>query len=217
LKVVVGGCGAPDGGMGMPDGGSDGGGMQCSPPGPVRSLSAQSDATSIAVTFAAPPDGVAPDRYQVRYQEGHLDVSDSNFLTLISAPEASASNLSSKITGLVPKTEYTIAVRGVSPCGTPSEPQVTYAITQQQQFVVLHGCFVATAAYGSELAGEVAALRRVRDARLLDNAAGRLFVAAYYGISPSLASAIAADAHLRALARVAIAPLVDWAKRLEPR
>jgi hypothetical protein len=69
-------------------------------------------------------------------------------------------------------------------------------------------CFVSTAAFGSSLAGEVAALRRFRDEHLLTNPPGRALVALYYRHSPSLARHIAAHGTLRAAARLALAPVL---------
>ena len=86
------------------------------------------------------------------------------------------------------------------------------ATTQKQKFVVLHGCFIATAAYGSPMAGDVAALRRLRDGAMLTNPLGTLAVAAYYALSPPLARAIASDERLRAGARTLLAPAVALAR-----
>ena len=69
------------------------------------------------------------------------------------------------------------------------------------KFTQLSGCFVATAAYGSEMEPQVAALRRVRDAL---RPRSPLFAAAadlYYRSGPAAAAVIARSDTARALAR----------------
>lgn len=48
------------------------------------------------------------------------------------------------------------------------------------------GCYIATAVYGSYNCPEVWTLRRYRDSALLPTPSGRLFVRAYYTVSPAL-------------------------------
>lgn len=70
------------------------------------------------------------------------------------------------------------------------------------------GCFIATAAYGSDLHPHVQALRDFRDKRLLTNEAGRRLVATYYRVSPPIADYIGERETLRAIVRGALTPVV---------
>ncbi|MFO7975234.1 MAG: IPT/TIG domain-containing protein, partial [Candidatus Hydrogenedentota bacterium] len=69
-------------------------------------------------------------------------------------------------------------------------------------------CFIATAAYGTSLEGDIEVLRTVRDTYLLNNAVGTAFVDAYYTVSPGLAGAVAKSPLLSALVRIALVPLI---------
>jgi hypothetical protein len=71
-------------------------------------------------------------------------------------------------------------------------------------------CFIATAAYGTETAGQLKILRDFRDQVLLKNALGSRFVEAYYKLSPPVAAFIAKSDFLRAVVReVLIDPMVN--------
>ena len=70
------------------------------------------------------------------------------------------------------------------------------------------GCFVATAAYGTPMAGEVRTLCDFRDAHLLNNPVGRRFVAFYYRVSPPIADFIAKHESLRSMVRFILKPVV---------
>jgi hypothetical protein len=70
------------------------------------------------------------------------------------------------------------------------------------------GCFIATAAYGSWLAPEVATLQEFRDRYLLTNQTGQSFVEWYYRVSPPAAAFIAEHESLKTAVRWGLAPVV---------
>lgn len=70
------------------------------------------------------------------------------------------------------------------------------------------GCFIATAAYGSQNSSSVRLLREFRDTRLLTNAPGRAFVRWYYEHSPAAALFLNERPALKPFVRAALAPAV---------
>jgi len=69
-------------------------------------------------------------------------------------------------------------------------------------------CFIATAAFGSPMAGEVAVLRKFRDRYLLKSEAGKKLVDIYYRFSPPIAEFIKHNPFLRFPIRILIKSLV---------
>jgi hypothetical protein len=116
--------------------------------------------------------------------------------------------------GLAPLTHYFVGVQAETECAR-GNVAVADVWTTEVHFTTVSPCFVATAAYGSTLAGEVGALRRFRDRHLRTNAAGRALVAAYYQWGPGLAEAERGNEPLRAAVRTALRPLVALAHAID--
>jgi hypothetical protein len=70
------------------------------------------------------------------------------------------------------------------------------------------GCFIATASFGSPMAGEVGILRNFRDEYLITNPIGQLFVSTYYKYSPKIADFIAENTFLKIFVRTTLYPIV---------
>jgi acyl carrier protein len=78
------------------------------------------------------------------------------------------------------------------------------------------GCFIATAVYGSPYANEVILLKEFRDNWLLNFRLGKIFVAFYYWISPTIANRIAKKNSLKAITKFTIViPLIKIANYLK--
>lgn len=76
------------------------------------------------------------------------------------------------------------------------------------------GCFIATAAYGSIMAGDVVTLRHFRDQYLLTNPPGQWFVENYYRYSPPIANELAKSPLMKAVTRGLLFPLVAVSRLL---
>lgn len=71
-------------------------------------------------------------------------------------------------------------------------------------------CFIATAAYGSSMINEINVLRRWRDESLMNSKSGKIFVDAYYKISPPIANYISKSENRRAITRKLLTPIVNY-------
>ena len=71
-------------------------------------------------------------------------------------------------------------------------------------------CFIATAAFGSPMAGQVEILRQFRDRYLLTNKPGQNFVAWYYRNGPAAANYIKGKPLTKAAIRLALYPLIGF-------
>lgn len=72
------------------------------------------------------------------------------------------------------------------------------------------GCFIATAAFGSPMAGQVEILRQFRDRYLMTNNSGQKFVAWYYRNSPSAANYIKDKPLAKVASQAALYPLIGF-------
>jgi hypothetical protein len=189
------------------------------PPSPVSSLEVTGmDATSASVTFLnASSAGQMVDRYDIRYRIGQL--TDDDFESADPGPfepgGAPGTPVMATIDDLKPGMGYSIGVRAVDRCLQHSAVTTVMLETPAQRFTQLSGCFVATAAYGSVLEPEVAALRRARD-RL--RAASPLFATMtdlYYRAGPAAAAVVGESALARGVARRVIGPLASLAEALD--
>lgn len=88
-------------------------------------------------------------------------------------------------------------------CATPSE---VIGLLDDKK------CFIATAAFGSEMAPEVQSFRDFRNEFLLSNPLGRAFVKTYYKYSPYYAHLIAENEEAKMVVRAALWPLLLFAR-----
>ncbi|MGQ9546120.1 MAG: CFI-box-CTERM domain-containing protein [Dehalococcoidia bacterium] len=80
------------------------------------------------------------------------------------------------------------------------------------------GCFIATAAYGTNTASEIDILREFRDKILLPNSLGAKLVSSYYMVSPPIASFISRHEALRRAVRAGfvdpVVAILTWSHNL---
>jgi hypothetical protein len=95
------------------------------------------------------------------------------------------------------------SITPTSVCGTPEK--VVGLLDDKS-------CFIATAAFGSDMAPEVQSFRDFRNKYLFTSSAGKEFVRIYYKYSPFYANLIAQNDVARATIRVALWPLLLFAK-----
>jgi hypothetical protein len=144
-------------------------------------------------------------RYSVLPPSGTIDA--TTFPDWTPAPPlpvaAPGTSTSAEIDGLTPLTTYGVGISARGVCGN-SQPTFQTFTTPRVRYTKLSGCFIATAAFGSELAPEVATLRRLRDAAIARSTLAKTAVDLYYRSSPPLAAALARSEVARATVRAAL-------------
>jgi hypothetical protein len=203
-------------------------------PGDIRDLRAGTHPDElnahhwVALQFRAAEDDRGVQRYEVRVSTEpitdeasfmHADPAKSATLEadelLVPTDMPEGEMIALDMGGLVADTHYYVAVRAVDECAGAGPIAVTEVTTGERVFATVTPCFVATAAWGTPLAREIGALRRLRDRHLQSHLPGRAFVRAYDAVGPVLADAIRERPFLRAAARAMLMPLVRLADSLE--
>ncbi len=184
------------------------------PPTAVTNLAMQDGGlTSTGATLQflnAQSNGAAVFKYDVRYQTG-ASITDAQFGSAASAPQVMpgtpGSLTSVSISNLKPGTQYVVAVRALDPCGQVSPIATATFTTPSVKFTQLSGCFVATAAWGSALAPEVAAMRKVRDRLRPQSTMFAVATDLYYRSGPAAAEVLRRSDTARALVRRLLGPI----------
>jgi hypothetical protein len=182
-------------------------------PGQAQVISAT--ANSATLGWVAPGDDAAEGKakkYEIRFRVGEaIDATNFESSTVIGAspkPAIAGTVQTLVIPGLLPETDYSVGIRAIDDCRNASEVAVVTFTTPDRASGDVDSCFVATAAYGSALAGDVDMLRRFRDVVMRKTVFGELAVEAYYTIGPAISGLIGESDLLRATARGALEPIV---------
>ena len=118
---------------------------------------------------------------------------------------------------LKPSQHYVVGIRSQGPCNGQSDIAMVDFMTPTQKFTQLSGCFVATAAYGSEMQPQVAALRSLRDTLRPRSGLVAAAVDLYYRSGPAAAAVIARSDTARTLARRLLGPAAELAEAARAR
>jgi hypothetical protein len=191
----------------------------CDPPPPPPTMVTELNvvkeevtATSAIVHFLhASANGAPVSGYEIRYLPTEAvtmtpdEFSQANRAAQV-LPGVPNTPTSVPLSDLKANTHYVVGVRAQGPCLGQSDIAVIDFTTPVMKFTQLSGCFVATAAYGSELEPEVAALRSVRDQLRPRSPLFATAIELYYRSGPAAAAVIQRSETLRALARRLLAP-----------
>lgn len=156
----------------------------------VNTLSNQSEMVNLSVSKAADPP-----------------VADNRITGLTNGKRYCTVMANQDTTGIIsyytPLPGTTGGVTTDQMCATPSE---VIGLLDDKK------CFIATAAFGSEMAPEVQSFRDFRNEFLLSNPLGRAFVKTYYKYSPYYAHLISENEEAKMVVRAALWPLLLFAR-----
>ena len=177
--------------------------------------------TTATVTFDAPGDDDQTGevrRYEVRFAVGSM--TEATFESgieikpdLLVGP--AGERLEFPLTGLLNGTKYTLGIRAYDNCLNKGALAFVTFETPDRIEGEVDWCFIATAAYGSQMANDVEMLRRFRDNLLRGSVLGELAIEAYYTFSPAVSGVVGESELLRASARAMLAPIVSTVKVLK--
>jgi hypothetical protein len=199
--------------------------MVCDPPPPsptMVSLVPVADheitASTVTIHFRnASANGSPASGYEIRYlATADLSMTPEQFAQANRAPQVLPglpdTEASFTLDSLKPQTHYVVGIRTQGPCMGQSDIAITDFKTPVMKFTQLSGCFVATAAYGSEMEPEVATLRSARDDLRPRSALFAAAIELYYRSGPAAAAVIGRSDTARALARRLIGPVAEIAR-----
>lgn len=156
--------------------------------------------------------------YQVRVRANSAmtpeNFSDSQMVVADVMPSGPGRVAKLELTGLLPETDYWVGVRAYDDCFNEGPLSIVKLTTGDRIVGEVDACFVATAAYGSMMANDVAMLRRMRDQVLRTTVLGELAVAGYYTFGPAVAGVVGESDLLRTSTRAVLAPIVAWVRAL---
>ena len=189
-------------------------------PGAITELAVDAEGNQAKVSVTAPGDDGDTGQvqgYDIRLSAGTpIDATNFDSFTHIPSPSdpvtaGDAEQVS--LPNLLPDTDYFVGIQAIDDCRNVG-PLATISFHTNGAPGSVDACFVATAAYGSILASEVAPLRRFRDDVLRKSVLGELFVESYYTFGPPVAQLTGASELLRATARDVLAPIVARVRAL---
>ena len=185
------------------------------PPVPIEIAPGSITATSAVLNVDQVGDGRDPVlSYDVRVApltlHGTEDVTAQDFVSWTPeppiVPAAPGTMTAASLVALTPSSNYGVGVVAHGRCAS-SPPTFARFETTVVPYAQLHGCFIATAAFGSDVAPEVAALRRVRDAAVAHSGVARLAADLYYRAAPAAARVLGQTDVGRALMRAPLRPI----------
>jgi hypothetical protein len=177
------------------------------------------NAETAQVRFNEPsgPQFEAVEEYEIRYWDG-AEKTSAAFESGNPAPSrprtSPGAQIAFELRQLRAQQTYTVGVRPRGACLDGTVAYHTFG-TSVRAFTQLSGCFIATAAFGSPLAKDVDALRRVRDRAQRASAFAGAVVDTYERSSPPVADLLAGSESGRAVVRTLLAPFVQIAKTAE--